>query len=132
MYFVYVYSVCTVTNLFYLRTVYCIVLTLHLLFNVCTVFTFLHLLFNVCTMLIDFILFACNLLHTPRLSHLLRTEVAVSASSIPSSRDGFRMQRGDNSEIFRHSMQQVARYPQVISHLYTFTGSDLEFPLESK
>lgn len=70
-----------------------------------------------------------HLLNTIWVSHLLSAVVTVGTSSIPVALNRFWVQRNDHTEFFSHTVQQVSCYPQMVSHVYSFTRSDLELPL---
>lgn len=50
----------------------------------------------------------------------------MGAGAVPVSRDGFRVERHDDSKVFCHSVQDKPGDPQMVSHLDTLARSDLE------
>lgn len=64
------------------------------------------------------------------LPHGLGAKVGVAASAIPVPGDGLRIEGGDHPEVFTHAMQDETGHPEMISHVDSVTGSNLEFPLE--
>jgi len=69
-------------------------------------------------------------LQTILLSHGLGAEVSVAACTIPVPRNGLRVKGCYHSKVFTHAMQDETGHPEMISHVDSFTGSYLEFPLE--
>src|ERR1700761_3230995 len=70
-----------------------------------------------------------NVLYASWTAHSVGGEVCVAASAVPVPRNWFRVQSHDSTEILSYSMHQVASHPELVSHLNTLTGPDLELPL---
>ena len=62
----------------------------------------------------------------------LGAKVGVAACTIPVPRNWLGVKRCYHSEVFTHSVQDEPGHPEMVSHLDSFTGSYLEFPLENK
>ena len=58
--------------------------------------------------------------------------VCVGASAIPVSWDRFGVKSNFDSKVFSNTMQYKPWYPQVVSHINTFTRTNLVFPLKQK
>lgn len=72
-----------------------------------------------------------HLLQTPFLTHLLRAEVGVAASSIPVPWNGLGVERGHNAKVLTNPVQEEAGDPQMVSHLNPLTRANLKFPLKN-
>lgn len=69
-------------------------------------------------------------LQTILLTHGLGAEVGVAARTIPVPRNGLRIKGCYHSKVFTYTVQDEAGHPEMISHVDSFAGSYLEFPLE--
>ena len=56
----------------------------------------------------------------------------MCASSIPVPWNRFGIKSNFNSKVFSNTMQYKPWYPQVVSHINTFTRTNLVFPLKQK
>lgn len=56
----------------------------------------------------------------------------MAASPVPVSGDWFGVERGHDAKIFTDPVQEEARHPQVVTHVYPFTRPNLELPLEGE
>lgn len=63
------------------------------------------------------------------LPHLLGADVRVATGTVPVALHRFGVQRCDDPKVFAHALQQVARDPQMVAHVYSLTGTHLELPL---
>merc|ERR1719452_14097 len=70
-----------------------------------------------------------NVLHATLLPHGLSGVVAVGPSSIPITLHWLGVKGHNDSKVFRHPLQKVPCYPQVISHINTLSRPHLELPL---
>ena len=68
-------------------------------------------------------------LQSSLLPHLLGADVGVAARAVPVARHGFGVQGGEQPEVLAHAVQDEARHPQVVPHVYALTRAHLELPL---
>ena len=68
-------------------------------------------------------------LYSAVFSHLLGGGIGVSASTIPIARDRLGIERDHDTELFGHTVQYVARHPQVIACADAFARTHLKLPL---
>lgn len=73
-----------------------------------------------------------SLLQSTIFPHLFCAEVGVAAGTIPVPWDRFGVKGGHHSKVLTDSVKNEASHPQVITHVDTFTRSNLELPLEVK
>jgi hypothetical protein len=70
-----------------------------------------------------------NVLHATLLAHLLGGEVGVQTSTVPVTGHGLGLDRDLGAELLGDTIQQEAGQPEVVTHLNTLAGADLELPL---
>lgn len=71
-----------------------------------------------------------DMLHTTRNTHGLGADVSMATSTVPvTSLQGLGVERDLDTEFLSNSRQKVSSHPQLITHVDTLAGTDLELPL---
>lgn len=68
-------------------------------------------------------------LHSTLFTHGLGRVVGVATSTIPVTLQGLGMERHLDVELFRNTNEEESGHPEMITHLDTLAGTDLELPL---
>ena len=70
-----------------------------------------------------------NRLDTTFVTHSLRREVCVTASTIPLTWHSLRVHRNAHTPIFSNAVQEETSHRQMVTHLNAFAWTNLELPL---
>ena len=70
-----------------------------------------------------------NVFHTAGFPHCFRTVVAMAASTIPITCEGFGMERNFDTPLLGDADEKVTSHPEMVTHGNAFTRTYLEFPL---
>jgi hypothetical protein len=70
-----------------------------------------------------------DVLHATLLAHLLGGEVAVQTGTVPVTGTGLGVEGDLSAELFGDSVEEETSDPEVVTHLDTEAGTDLELPL---
>jgi len=73
-----------------------------------------------------------NVLHATFLTHQLGGDIGVETRAVPVTWDGLGVEGDLDAEFFGDTVEEVTSGPEVVSHLDTEAGSDLELPLRWK
>lgn len=73
-----------------------------------------------------------DVLHTALLTHLLGGDVGVETGTVPVTWDWLGVEGDLDTEFFSDTVEEVTGTPEVVTHLDTLAGTDLEFPLRWK
>lgn len=68
-------------------------------------------------------------LHATWLTHLLGGDVGVETRAVPVTWDWLGVEGDLDAEFFSDTVEEVTGSPEVVTHLDTLAGTDLEFPL---
>lgn len=70
-----------------------------------------------------------NVLHATLLTHLLGREVGVETGTVPVTGHGLGVDRDLGAELLSDAVEEETGEPEVVTHLNTLAGADLELPL---